>query len=220
MGGRGALAVLAVLFLAGCSDPEAGRGATGSDEDGSQVAAPTDVGPGLSAAGPAATAGTLRFRNRPTMSAAPPAWNEPLRLPVPSITDQFTATIVGLPPLTQPWTFQWPGGPVVGNGTLWVDVQGPLVHYRQGCFWELEFEFGGGERFRACVGDEPPAVAQGLRRLDFEVRSDLDYAAGEAFVQLFGGAGPNPPGTEVVVLADSAEADSQITFQGVTFGGG
>lgn len=210
---RGPVFLLAVLLVAGCAAPREGPAKAIEAREG-------DAAPDVRATTPSPALDTLHFRERPTLSSAPPDAVDPLRVPVGSVTDLYLATVVGVPRPPQAWTFHWPGGAVGGNGTLWVDVQGPVAQHPRGCFWELVFDFAeapGVQGFRACAGDEPAPVPEGPRRLEFAFGNGTAYPAGDVHLQVVGGAGPTMPGTQVVLLANSRDADSRLTFHGVSF---
>lgn len=226
------LAVLLALaaVLAGC----AGKAGDPADEPAADAPddVPDDVRPfagNLSSQALRPLSATLHLLDRPTLTTAAPGPGEPVRVRAWSSTDYTQAAIVGLPEPPQDWTVEWPSrtSGLVGNASLWVDVQGPAFNDpRAPCFWSVVIGYTvespqgfASQTGSVCAGNEPAQVPEGPRLLTFPFGfPDMDVPEGATvFLQVFGGLAPQPPGTEVVVLAGSAEFDSQATFQGVLF---
>lgn len=168
--------------------------------------------------------GTLHLLDVPDVTTTAPPEGTPVRVPIMSTADltaaAFASLVAGIPAYS--WEATWPGQTdgVVGNATLWVDVVGTVLNDPRGgtCFWHFQILFQVADAFEAvtgCAGDEPATVPTGTRALSFDFRGEGTYPAGTRMsIALFAGTAPRPPGSEVVLLAGSASADSQLTFQG------
>ncbi len=221
------LAVLA-LALAGCSGGKGGAAEGGTGTEGSDL--PAEFMPYTGNATDNATAlvprsGTLHLLDRPDVTIAAPPAGEAKRVRVWSTVDTAQGNFVGAPQAPPSWEFTWPdeSDSVVANGTFWVEIQGQPPPNPTSCFWDLVLSFqtspSSSVGFSVCAGFEDFPTTTGPHRLDFEFRfSGFDVPAGaQVSMQLYGGMGPNPPGTEAALLTGSAEFDSQVTFQGEQF---
>jgi hypothetical protein len=154
-----------------------------------------------------------------------PANGSEERAPLSDTTQSISSNVVGVTPALESWRIAWPNDAkgVVGNATLWVDIQGQVYNPppTDECFWDLAFTFLDGTTavgFSTCAGTEPAQVPPGPRRLDVSFRFEGDVPTdSELTIEISAGTGPHGQDTERVLLVGSAEHDSSITFQGVTF---
>lgn len=222
--------LVVALALAGCAGKDGDGDAPPASDGDAAADLPADYRPYAGNASDNATAlvprsGTLHLLDRPEVTIAAPPTGDPVRVRVWSTADTLQGNFVGMPSPPPSWEFTWPEAStgVAANGTFWVDVQGQPPPSPNSCFWDLILTFEVQENsyvgFSVCAGFEEFPVANGPHRIDFEFRfSGTQVPAGASVsMQLYGGTGPNPPGTDVALLTGSAQYDSQITFQGQEF---
>jgi hypothetical protein len=213
---RVAVALAALVLLAGCSSPSA----TDSDDASTPPAAAFTV-TGDNRVAPPLFTDTYHFLALPDVTPTPPDAYEPVRVPVTTIYNRAVAG--GAEPPS--WDFALPQGitGLVGIAQVWVEVQGtvtgnPFSQYpTQGCFWTLDAIVEGQLVTLGCLMDDL-SIEPGIYQLNLTfAHPDLSYAAGTEFHVAFttGEWVERTPGSNVEVLTASVHYDSFLQIYGL-----
>jgi hypothetical protein len=208
-------AVASFLFLCGClSHPAATPQAPEPTSEG-RLAVPAFVQP-------AGTTDTLHLLDAPHATAAAPTGPERATA-VPSLADAVVgAGLANSSSVGAVWHF--PRGSlrfVAGNATLWVDVEGQVVHDARSCFWAITLRAdskadGGFAGSGSNCVPEDTVVATGVRPLVLHFSGvDASDVVGDTITLSVASTGVYAPGASVRVLGGTAEHDSRVAIRGL-----
>lgn len=214
------LLLAVTIALAGCGDPGSGDPSMPSN---SSTLTSTVTKPQVNASAPLIS-DTLHFLEPPAYAAVAPLAQDPIRVAIPSNTDNVASTATGAGGAPR-WRIAFTDSlsRIEGNATLWVEVSGTVVGdpANPNCFWQLAllFELPNGQASSPtalCIGSESQVVSPGVRRLDFALDIEVAVPAGTNMTwSLSNRAVAMSPGSQMDLLTGSAEFDSQATIVGL-----
>jgi hypothetical protein len=163
---------------------------------------------------------TLHLLAPPDLATAKPMADTDTTIAIPSLTANLAGAAAGSGFLE--WTLDLPRDltTLVGNATLWVDVEGqvfgdpsPASH----CFWTLQLTFDPSQTATtSACGDEPVQVADGVRAVQLALpAAQGTFEKGRTLYVLLSTTATPAPGSTVDLLTGSRLHDSQLTIAGL-----